>query len=214
LLRCTINGVTQRTWKILPSADVGGFTQGATMAQAPFGKSKKPAVLAAVAKPAVIVDQAKVQAEALETTAINTVEQTLAHADALAPVSPAVIREMADHALNHARDNYAKFKSATEQASSQFEQSYSNASKGVADCMLKLVEIARARSNVAFDYATQVATIRSVAEIVEISGAHARKQFDLLQEQGREFNALAQKFATQAAEPARESLRRSARDAA
>jgi hypothetical protein len=44
-------------------------------------------------------------------------------------------------------------------------------------------------------------TVKSVSEIVELSTAHARKQFDAATVQTKELTALAQKVATDSAEP-------------
>ena len=49
---------------------------------------------------------------------------------------------------------------------------------------------------------------KSMSEMVELSTAHARKQFDALTAQSRELAALAQKVTTEAAEPIKEGMTR------
>jgi len=50
--------------------------------------------------------------------------------------------------------------------------------------------------------------------VVELSTAHARKQFETLSEQGKELATLAQKVATEAAEPIKEGMSKAARKVA
>jgi hypothetical protein len=49
-------------------------------------------------------------------------------------------------------------------------------------------------------------TVKSVAEMVELSTAHMRKQFDAMSAQSKELTALAQKVTTETVEPIKESV--------
>ena len=49
-------------------------------------------------------------------------------------------------------------------------------------------------------------TVKSLSEAVELSTAHARKQFDTLTAQSKDLAALAQKVATDTAEPVKEGV--------
>jgi phasin len=115
-------------------------------------------------------------------------------------------REFAEKGLTQAKDNYAKMKTAAEQATSILETSYANASKGASDYGLKVVEIARTNSNAAFDFATELFGARTLAQVVEISTAHTRKQIEQLTAQAKELTTLAQKVATHAAEPIKDGF--------
>jgi hypothetical protein len=65
----------------------------------------------------------------------------------------------------------------------------------------------RARTpNAAFDFASQLMTVKSLSEMVELSTAHTRKQFEALTAQSKELAAIAQKVATDSAEPVKESF--------
>ena len=81
------------------------------------------------------------------------------------------------------------------------EDSYTTAAKGASDYGLKLLEITRANTNAAFDFASELMTVKSFSEVVELSTAHARKQFDAMSAQTKELTALAQKVATESTEP-------------
>ena len=128
--------------------------------------------------------------------------------------APAAFRDIAEKSLSQAKDNYEKMKSAAEEATGLLEETYSTASKGAADYGLKLIEVARTNTNSAFDYATGLFAAKSLSEVIELSTAHARKQFETLSAQSRELATLAQKVATEAAEPIKEGMTRAAKKVA
>jgi hypothetical protein len=49
-------------------------------------------------------------------------------------------------------------------------------------------------------------TVKSLSEMVELSTAHARKQFESMTAQSKELVSIAQKVATDTAEPVKESF--------
>jgi phasin len=114
---------------------------------------------------------------------------------------PAAFREFAQRSAAQAKETYDRMKAAAEETTAVLEDTYTTAAKGVAAYNLKLIECARANSNAAFDFAGQFIGAKSLAEAVELSNAHARKQFEVTSEQTRELTALAQKVATDSAEP-------------
>jgi phasin len=119
---------------------------------------------------------------------------------------PAAFREIAEKSVSQAKETYEKMKSAAEEATDVLEDTYATASKGASDYGLKMIEAARANTNAAFDFATQLMTVKSLSEVVELSTAHTRKQFEALTAQTKELAAMAQKVATETAEPVKESF--------
>jgi phasin len=119
---------------------------------------------------------------------------------------PAEFREFAEKGVTQAKDNWEKMKAATEEATDLLEDSYTTASKGAADYGLKLIEISRINANATFDFASQMLTTKSISELVEVSTAHARKQFDALSAQTKELSALAQKVASETVEPIKDGV--------
>jgi phasin len=119
---------------------------------------------------------------------------------------PAAFRELAEKSVTQAKDHWEKMKAATEEATDMIEDSCATASRGAADYQLKVIEAARANTNATFDYAGQLLGAKSLSEAVEISTAHLRKQFDVLNAQSKELAALAQKVASDTAEPIKESV--------
>jgi phasin len=119
---------------------------------------------------------------------------------------PTAFREIAEKGIAQAKENYEKVKSAAEQATDVLEETYSTASKGCASHGLKLVETTRANSDAAFDLMSELMTAKSYSEVVELSSAYLRKQFDALVAQAKELSEHAQKVATDTAEPIKESI--------
>lgn len=119
---------------------------------------------------------------------------------------PAAFREIAEKSVAQAKESYEKMKSVAEDATDVLEDTYATASKGAADYGLKVIEAARENTNAAFDFYTQLMTVKSLSEVVELSTAHARKQFEAVTAQSKELASLAQKVATETAEPLKDSV--------
>jgi phasin len=119
---------------------------------------------------------------------------------------PAAFREFAEKSVSQAKENYEKMKTAAEQATDVLEGTYATATKGASDYGLKVIESARINTNSSFDFATQLMSVKSFSELVELSTAHMRKQFETLTAQSKELAAMAQKVATDTAEPVKESV--------
>ena len=114
---------------------------------------------------------------------------------------PAEFREMTDKGLAHARDTYAKAKVASEEAADLLQNTYTTVATGATNYNLKVIAIARTNTCAAFDCAHELLGAKSLSEFIELSTAHARKQFDIVSAQNKELWALAQKVATEATEP-------------
>ena len=119
---------------------------------------------------------------------------------------PAAFRELAEKSVSQAKETYEKMKSVAEEATDVLEDTYATASKGASDYGLKVIEVAKTNTNSAFDFYAQLFSVKSYSELVELSTAHARKQFEAVAAQTKDLAALAQKVATETAEPVKESV--------
>ena len=114
---------------------------------------------------------------------------------------PAEFREMSEKGVAHARDAYAKAKVAGEETVDLLAKVYETVAKGAIEYNLKLIEIARTNNRAAFDYAHELLGVKSPSDLIELSTAHMRKQFDVVSAQNKELYALAQELAADATEP-------------
>jgi len=119
---------------------------------------------------------------------------------------PAAFREIAEKGLTEAKANYEKMKSAAEEATEMLEDTYATASKGCSSYGLKLIETARVNSNAAYDLLGELLTAKSYAEVVELTTAYMRAQFDAVSAQTKELADQAQKVATDTVEPIKEGF--------
>ncbi len=115
--------------------------------------------------------------------------------------SDEAFRETAEKGVAQVKDTYEKAKVATEQATDILKDTYATAAKGATEYNLKIIEIARTNTNSAFEHAQQLLGVKSPSEFVELSTAHARKQFDTMIAQSKELTELAQKVTTKITEP-------------
>ena len=111
---------------------------------------------------------------------------------------PEGFHEMAEKGIAQAKDTYEKVKAATEEATDLLKDTYATSAKGATDFNLKVIEIARTNTNTAFDYVHELFGVKSLAEFIELSTTHARKQFDATIAQTKE---LAHKVTAEIAEP-------------
>jgi len=114
---------------------------------------------------------------------------------------PAAFREFADRGVAQARNTYENAKAATEEATDLLKDTYKTAAKGATNYNLKVIEIARTNTNRAFDYAYKLMGVKSPSELLELSTAHARKQFEAMTAQTKELTEFAQKVTTEIVEP-------------
>jgi phasin len=119
---------------------------------------------------------------------------------------PAAFRDLAQSSIAQAKDNYEKMQAAVDDMTSILEQAYATAAKGVTNYNSKLVEMTRANSDAAFEFACGLIAMKSLPEMVELSTEQARRQFDLITAQNKELWAIAERTATESAEPIKQSL--------
>jgi phasin len=73
--------------------------------------------------------------------------------------------------------------------------------KNLRDYNRKMIDMAHANAEAAFELARQLAAANSPPDIVELWTLHARRQFEMLSEQTKELTALGQKIAGESAAP-------------
>jgi len=91
--------------------------------------------------------------------------------------------------------------SNAKQATKLFENNFSTVVDGMQEYNLKVLEIAKSNADAAFDYAKQIASVKSPSEMMVLWTAHARKQFDALTEQTKELATLGKKVTNASVEP-------------
>jgi phasin len=114
---------------------------------------------------------------------------------------PASFREFAEKSIAQARETYAKMKSAAEDATDMVEDSYETAREGVFSLGVKALDAVKTNSDASFALARDLFGAKTFAEVIELQTSFARKQFDAVTAQVREFQELTQKMVSQTAKP-------------
>jgi hypothetical protein len=94
-----------------------------------------------------------------------------------------------------------KIKETAEKSVLAVEQSYSAAADNMLEYITKMINMAQANTEAAFEFARQLASAKAPSDFTEVLTAQARKQFEMLSEQTRELTALGQKMAGKSTEP-------------
>ena len=118
----------------------------------------------------------------------------------------AAFRAIAEKNVSQAKEIYEKMKTAVEEATDVLEDTYATATKGASDYGLKVIAAVRDNTSAAFDFASQLMTVKSLSEVAELSTAHTRRQYEALTVQSKELFTIAQNAATDSIKPVKESF--------
>jgi phasin len=119
---------------------------------------------------------------------------------------PEQMRAFAEKGVSQARDNYAKFKDAAETHNSTIEAVFSAYSSGAKEYSAKVMDMLKAGASANLDFAQELVGVKSPSEAMQLWTSHARKQFETFTAQAKELAELAQKVATETAEPIKASV--------
>lgn len=114
---------------------------------------------------------------------------------------PEQMRAFAEKGVSQARENYTKFKDAAETHNSTVEAVFTTATKGATEYSAKLLDIVKTNTNAAFDFAQELVGTKSPSAAMELWSSHAKKQVETFTAQTKELAELAQKIASETAEP-------------
>ena len=114
---------------------------------------------------------------------------------------PEQMRAFAEKGVSQARDSYAKFKDVAETHNGTIEAVFSSASKGYSEYSAKLMEMMKANTTAALDFAQELLSKKSPSEAVELWTSHAKKQYETITAQAKELAELTQKVANETVEP-------------
>jgi phasin len=121
---------------------------------------------------------------------------------------PASVREFAEKSVNQARDAYAKLKTSADDATALVEETLETAREGAYAIGLKAVDAAKVNSDASFSFARELFGAKTMSDVIELQNAFARKQFDALSSQFKEFQALTEKYVTATTKPVTEKVQK------
>jgi phasin len=121
---------------------------------------------------------------------------------------PGIFQGIAEQSVMRARDNCEKIKAASGEIAEILRETYTTNAKGAADYGVKVIEISGVNTNSAFDFLANLMDTKSLSEIIQLSATQSRKSFEATSAQNRELWELAQKVATETAEPIKRNFTR------
>jgi phasin len=138
--------------------------------------------------------------------AANAAEEVAEAASTLRTELPSSLTDLFEKSVARARDAHEKVTSIVEHSTEAFEEAFTCANRGCAEYRAKVMEIARANANLAFDLAREVCEAKSLGDLFESAVAHQRRQFDTAATQMKELSALTQKVVSETTEPIRSGM--------
>ena len=100
-----------------------------------------------------------------------------------------------------ARENFDKTLETGAKTVRGIQEAVTSARENVRDLNVRLIDMAQANAEAAFDHAREVAEAKAPSDMVQALTTHATKQFDVLTKQASELTALSQRLASTSAEP-------------
>ena len=100
-----------------------------------------------------------------------------------------------------ARENFDKTLETGAETVRGVQEAVTSAHENVRDLNVRLIDMAQANTDAAFDLAREVAEAKAPSDMVQAWTTHATKQFDMLTKQASELTILSQRFANTSAEP-------------
>jgi phasin len=120
--------------------------------------------------------------------------------------TPANFREIAGPSVAQVKENCEKMKAVSEEMADALRQTCSTHAKAATDYGVKVIDISSVNTTAALDFLTNLIDAKSPSEIMNLSVAQARKNFDAASAQSRELWELAQKVTAETAEPIKKGV--------
>jgi phasin len=120
--------------------------------------------------------------------------------------TPGSFRDIAEPSVAQVKQNYERMKAVSEEMADALRQTCSTNAKAATDYGVKVIDISNVNTTSALDFLTNLIDAKSPSEVMNLSVAQARKNFDAASTQSRELWDLAQKAATETAEPIKKGV--------
>jgi phasin len=119
---------------------------------------------------------------------------------------PNAFREFAEKSVSQARDGYSKMKTAAEDATDLFESTVEAAREGAFALGVKALDAAKTNSDASFALARELFGAKTLSEVIELQSTYARRLFETVTAQVKEFQVLTEKVVTDTTKPVAEKV--------
>ncbi|HSV01034.1 MAG TPA: TIGR01841 family phasin [Roseiarcus sp.] len=121
------------------------------------------------------------------------------------------LRSALEKSVVESRAVFTKAKIATDETVSAFEVSFAAAKDSALAIHAKAFEALRANADAGFDFLKAASAVKSLPDLATLQTEFARKQFETITSQTKDFGALAQKAVADAVEPIKDRVAKSFR---
>jgi hypothetical protein len=101
---------------------------------------------------------------------------------------------LADKSTKVARETLERGIRSAEEVTNGAKLTLLSSFAGMREFNVKLIDIAHANANEVFNFAHEVASVQTPADLLAIWSAHAKRQFEMMTKQTQELTALGQKL--------------------
>jgi hypothetical protein len=98
-------------------------------------------------------------------------------------------------------------RAASEETVRGVQEGLASTLHSVRDLNVRLIDMARANTEAAFDFAGEIAAANAPSDLVQAWSAHANRQFDMLTKQAGELASLGEKLGCTSAESLRQAFK-------
>lgn len=112
-----------------------------------------------------------------------------------------LLRQSSEATLEQSRAAYERLKQAAEETTGSLGAAYEVANKGLTELQMKSIDTLKANTDAAFDFVRALTGAKSLSDVVVLQSEMARKQYDAMNEQAKEFAELAKKVASESVTP-------------
>jgi phasin len=114
---------------------------------------------------------------------------------------PPAVRDFAEKSMTQVRDSYDRIKTAAEEATGLVEETLETSRKNAYAFGVKALDAAKTNTDASFAHARDLFGAKTVTELFELQSAFAKKQFDAVTSQFREFQSMTEKLVTETTKP-------------
>src|SRR3954462_5090676 len=136
----------------------------------------------------------------------NAAEEAMEAITTLRTEIPSSLVDLFEKSVARAKDVHEKAASVMQHSTEAFEEAFSCARRGQAEYRAKMMEIARANADLAFDLARALCEAKTPGDLFESAMVHHRRELGTAPAKVRELSARTQKVVSDPPEPIRNGV--------
>lgn len=125
---------------------------------------------------------------------------------------PEMVREFTEQSVAKARESYEKARATAEEQNAAIEKSLDTARESTMAMNKKALDAAQANVEAGFDFAREILGAKTLGDAIEMQTAFARKQFDAMSAQAKDFQESMTKSIDEVSAPVKKAAEKAMED--